>query len=130
MKGIKVLLYVILMSVLGLGVAMFVTNPDQAKYDEYAAKQLSAYMKDNLCKKADGLEESCNNLLRDNEAEIKTFISEHTERENYGVVSLYKTDLSVDGFVPFFLRSFVPEYHFETVGVFGSFHTYESKEKK
>jgi Domain of unknown function (DUF4359) len=114
----------------GLGVAMAVTNPSQASYEEYATQQLAVYLKDNTCADAGELLRGvCNQLLNENQSEIKALISANTERQNFGVVSVYKTDLALGESLPSFLRNAVPSYHFETVGVLSSFHVVKAKKE-
>lgn len=123
-------LYLVSMALVGLGAAMAVTNPSQASYEEYATQQLAAYLRDNTCADAgELLKDGCNKLLNENQSEIKGLISANTQRQNFGVVSLYKTDLSVGELLPSFLGKLVPSYHFETVGVFSSFHVVEAKKQ-
>jgi Domain of unknown function (DUF4359) len=123
-------LYLVGLVLVGLGVTMAVTNPSQASYEEYATQQLSAYLKDNTCADAgELLRAGCNQLLNENQSEIQQLISANTERQNFGVVSVYKTDLSVGELLPSFLRSAVPSYHFETVGVLNGFHVVKAKKK-
>jgi hypothetical protein len=128
MKNLKVGAYLTGMALLGLGVAMAVTNPDQDVYDDYAAQQLTQYLKENVCAKSNAaLQSPCDSLLKDNQAQIKKLISNHTERQNFLVLSVYKTDLSIGKLLPSFLGGLLPSYHFETVGAFRSFHIYEAK---
>jgi Domain of unknown function (DUF4359) len=123
-------LYLVGMALVGLGVAMVVTNPNQASYEEYATRQLAAYLRENTCADAgELLKDGCNQLLSENQSEIKELISANTQRQNFGVVSLYKTDLSVGELLPSFLKNLVPSYHFETVGVFGNFRVVEAKKQ-
>lgn len=123
-------LFLVGMALVGLGVAMAVTNPSQASYEEYATRQLAAYLRENTCADAgELLKDGCNQLLNENQSEIKELISANTQRQNFGVVSLYKTDLSVGKLLPSFLDNLVPSYHFETVGVFSSFHIVEAKKQ-
>jgi Domain of unknown function (DUF4359) len=130
MKTLKVGVFLFGMVLVGVGVAMAVTNPDQTGYEEYATQKLTQYLRDNTCAKAgDSLEDPCNQLIDQNQAEIKEFITANTERENFGVLSLYKTDLSLSPILPPFVSALVPSYHFETVGVFSSFYTYEAARK-
>jgi hypothetical protein len=124
-------LYLVGMALVGLGVAMAVTNPSQANYEEYATQQLAAYLRENTCADAgELLKDGCNQLLNENQSEIKELISANTQRQNFGVVSLYKTDLSVGELLPSFLKNLVPSYHFETVGVFGNFRVVEAKKQQ
>jgi hypothetical protein len=123
-------LYWVSLVLVGLGVAMAVTNPNQASYEAYATEQLSAYLKDNTCADAGELLKGvCNQLLNENQSEIRELVAANTERQNFGVVSLYKTDLSVGELLPSFLRSAVPSYRFETVGVLNGFHVVKAKKE-
>jgi hypothetical protein len=124
-------LYLVGMALVGLGAAMVITNPSQASYEEYATQQLAAYLRDNTCADAgELLKDGCSKLLNENQSEIKELISANTQRQNFGVVSFYKTDLSVGELLPSFLKNLVPSYHFETVGVFSSFHIVEAKKQQ
>jgi hypothetical protein len=123
-------LYLLGLVLAGLGVAMAVTNPGQDSYEEYATQQLTTYLRDNTCADAgELLRAGCNQLLNENQSEIQELIAANTERQNFGVVSLYKTDLSVGELLPSFLRSAVPSYRFETVGVLSSFHVVKAKKE-
>jgi Domain of unknown function (DUF4359) len=118
------------MALVGLGVAMAVTNPSPASYEEYATQQLAAYLRDNTCAEAgELLREGCNKLLNENQSELKQLIATNTVRQNFGIVSIYKTDLSVGELLPSFLQKLVPSYHFETVGVLSGFHVVEAKKQ-
>jgi Domain of unknown function (DUF4359) len=123
-------LFLVSMALVGVGVAMAVTNPSQASYEEYATRQLAAYLRDNTCADAGELLKSgCKQLLNENQSEIKELISANTQRQNYGVVSFYQTDLSVGKLLPSFLGNLVPSYHFKTVGVFNTFQILEAKKQ-
>jgi hypothetical protein len=123
-------IYLFSMALVGLGVAMAVTNPSQAGYEAYATQKLTQYLRDNTCAEAGKvLEDSCNKLIRENQSEIKDIIASNTQRENFWVVSVYKTDLSVGQLLPSFLSGLVPSYHFETVGLFSNFHIVEAKKQ-
>ena len=123
-------LFLVSMALVGVGVAMAVTNPSQASYEEYATQQLAVYLRDNTCADAgELLKDGCNQLLNENQSEIKELISANTQRQNFGVVSLYQTDLSVGKLLPSFLDNLVPSYHFKTVGVFNNFQILEAKKQ-
>lgn len=126
MKGLKIGVYLLGIMVIGLGVAMSLTNPNQTAYDKFATQQLTQYLKKNACSEAPKvlgifLGDECESLLDKNQDDIKTFISKHTERQNYLILSVYQTDLALQDFGPL-----LPSYHFETIGVFGNFYIYEA----
>jgi len=125
MKGLQVGVYLVGAVLLGVGVAMGITNPNQESYDQYATRQLTTYLKENACTKPSGtfsnfLREQCGILLERNQDAIRRLISENTKRQNFVVLSIYKTDLAIPE-----LASVLPSYHFESVGVFQTFHTYK-----
>lgn len=126
MKNLRGLAYIIGVSLLGVGVATIVTNPDQAGYERYAAQRLTVYLQENACAKAGILEDTCESALRDNQDQLRQFISTNTERHNYGLWSIYETNLSPDDILPSAVSGLLPSYHFETVGVFSSFYTYKA----
>ncbi|HEY9646019.1 MAG TPA: DUF4359 domain-containing protein [Chroococcidiopsis sp.] len=134
MSGLKVFIVLTAAAIAGVGVAMAVTNPGQAAYETYATAKLTAYLKENACAKApkllgNVLQEECIALLDKNQDELRQFIVEGTERQNYIVVSIYKTDLSPDRILPPIVSDLVPAYHAETVGVFQQFLTIKVQER-
>jgi hypothetical protein len=126
MKGIKIGASIVGLALVGVGVALALTNPGQAAYDDYATAELTAYLEENACSKAPSflgnlLQVQCAELLEDNQDEIKQLISESTQRQNFLILSIYKTNLSVS--------SLLPAYEFETVGVFQDFYTYKARQR-
>jgi hypothetical protein len=117
------------MALLGLGGAMALTNPTQAGYEAYATAKLTEYLSQNTCAEAGMLKDGCNQLIRENQSEIKEIIAANTQRENFLFLSRYSTELSVSELLPPFLSGLVPSYHFETVGIFNGFHVVEAKKR-
>ncbi|GAB4227498.1 MAG: hypothetical protein Kow00121_56240 [Elainellaceae cyanobacterium] len=128
MKRLHGYAYILGASLLGIGVATIVTNPDQDSYEAYASQRLSIYLQDNVCNRASILESTCESALRDNQPQIQQFITQGTERQNYLFWSVYRTNLSVDELLPSVVQGLVPSYHFETVGIFSSFYTYRAEQ--
>jgi hypothetical protein len=75
----------------------------------------------------DVLQEQCVSILQNNQAEIRQIVASNTERQNFLVLSIYKTDLSAEQFIPPVISASVPAYHFETVGVFNRFIIYQAE---
>jgi hypothetical protein len=126
MKSLKIGGYVIGGILVGLAAAMAVTNPGQAAYEDYAAKQLTAYLKSNACTQAPNvlgnlLQNQCAQLLDKNQSQIRRLIANGTDRQNFLFLSIYKTDLSIS--------QLLPSYHFETVGAFQTLHTYKAERR-
>ncbi|MBW4576694.1 MAG: DUF4359 domain-containing protein [Aphanothece sp. CMT-3BRIN-NPC111] len=130
MKGLQVITVVGGIALVGLGVAMTLTNPGQDVYEEYAAQLLTEYLQENICPKApailgNSLQGQCRSLVDSSQSEIKQLISQGTQRQNFIVFSLYKTDLSINKVVPFLPSNLLPSYHAETVGALENFYTYQ-----
>jgi Domain of unknown function (DUF4359) len=134
MKASRVILALIGMIIVGGGVAAAVTNPSQAAYDEFAAEQLTQYLKDNVCTKSEGIlsliQGQCSSIIEDNRGTLQKIISSNTERQNFLVLSVYKTDLSTEQYLPDILSNSIPSYHFETVGVLQNFYIYKTEENQ
>jgi hypothetical protein len=114
---------------LGLAGLMALTNPSQEAYDEFAVQRLSEVLKSEGCQKLPfGLTKQCPTWINDNQAEIKEFVAQNTQRQNFIFFSFYTTDLSVQSILPSlpFLPT-LPSYHFETIGAFQNFYVYQAK---
>lgn len=135
MKVVKVISFLVIMAIAGVGVAMAVTNPGQDAYEDYAVEQLSDQLNERVCSDAPTfLSSACESVLEDNQNWIRTLVTNGTQRRNFIFVSLYTTELSTDDVItqvlpPGFSVSVdnLPSYHFETVGVFRQFYTYKAE---
>lgn len=108
----------------GIGGAMVATNPDPANYEKFATREVSQYLKQQVCPKAPkvlGFQEQCPTFVDANQPQIEKIISEGTQQQNFLFFSIYKTDLSVS--------SLLPTYHFETIGIFQNFHVYKAQRR-
>lgn len=115
-----------------LGTVLGLTNPNQEAYEQYAVEQLSIYLKDEVCKQAptklgflrldsEIVQRQCRSLVDTGRPQIQGIISETTERQNWLLFSIYRTDLDIN--------SLLPAYEFETLGVFQKFYTYQAKQQ-
>lgn len=112
----------------GLGAAMAITNPSPSDYQSFAVEHLTAYLKENACKKLpQELGEFGQRLCQawggtaidTGRPQLQQIIANQTERHNFIFLSVYRTKLA---FGPF------PAYEFETLGVLQQFYTYRSEE--
>lgn len=113
-------------AIAGLGVVMALTNPNQSTYEQYAAEQLTEYIKDEVCQDAPKflgnlLQHNCDQLIESSSPALQKIISTNTQRKNLIFFSVYITDLSVS--------SSIPAYHFESVGVLQKFYTYTAEKR-
>jgi Domain of unknown function (DUF4359) len=109
-----------------LGVTMAWTNPGQVEYEEYGVQRLTQYLKQDVCKKTSKFLETfihtkCEEMVDSANPQIKQILSATTERQNFILFSVYRTDLK--------LSSWIPAYRFETVGAFNNFYTYTAEEQ-
>jgi hypothetical protein len=129
-KSLKVGVYLFGMALVGLGVAMAATNPGRDAYEQYATKKLSQYLREEVCPQAgETFRSPCNSLVKDNQDQIQKIISENTQRDNFFLWSIYKTDLSLSPLLPPLLGNLLPSYHFETAGVFSGFYIYRTQRR-
>ena len=134
MKGLQVLTAIAGVALVGVGAAMALTNPDQDTYEEYAVEQLTDYLQRDICPKApsilgNSLQSQCNSIIQSNQSQIKQLISKSTQRQNFILLSIYKTDLSISTIAPFLPANVLPGYHFETVGAIDNFYTYQARSR-
>ena len=132
MKKFQVSAYLAAMGLVGLAVAMAATNPSQEAYNQYAARRIAQYLQEKECVKIeDTYRDLCQLLEREQgQALLNRLVAENTERQNYGLLSLYKTNLSTRDVLPSFLSGFLSlpslSYRFESVGLFSKFQTYKA----
>ena len=99
------------------GSILVITNPGQGNYEEYASKQLNIYLKEDVCPGiTKELRNPCRILVDFARPQLESAIANQTQRQNFLLFSVYQTDLSIP--------SALPDYHFETLGIFDQFYTY------
>lgn len=126
MKSSKILAYIGVVALVGLGVVMATTNPSQDNYEKFAVLQLTDYLKKDVCQKApkvfgNFLQRNCSVLVDSSRPQMQQIIAQTTQKQNFLFFSIYRTDLSIN--------PFIPTYHFETVGVFQNFYIYAAEEQ-
>ena len=125
MKSLKPLASISLFVLVGLVTAMAITNPDSSTYEEYAVEQLTTYLKTDACsqvpKAFETLVQNCSSLIDSNRPQIKQIVVRSTQRQNFILFSIYRTNLSI--------TSVVPLYRFQTVGIMQNFYTYSAKQQ-
>lgn len=133
MKPLKITFALLVAAIAGVGITMVATNPKPDAYEDYATKQLTRYLKregDELCDKVDVPDflddivgsqcpQLINSLLKNNQDELRAIIVRGTQRQNYGVLSIYRTRLEIS--------SALPGYEVESVGVFRRFYIYKAE---
>jgi Domain of unknown function (DUF4359) len=127
MRVLTIIGYAGAVGLAAVGVAMAKTNPSQPKYEEYAVQQLTGYVKSNVCIKTLNILENfkihvdCDKLVDSANPQIRDLIAANTEKQDFIVFSIYRTELKLDSLIP------IPAYKFETVGAFDNFYTYSAE---
>lgn len=112
----------IIIGVLGAGLAM--TNPGRGAYENYAVEQLTLYLNENLCQELPEqlrqFSQQCQSLgdtlLETARPQLRQLLDSNTDRENYLLFSIYRTELA--------LPPMVAGYEFETLGILNQFYIY------
>jgi hypothetical protein len=122
-------------ALIGAIAAMALTNPTEDKYEEYAINKLNE-SREILCPQTAKIlgqtiptHQECQALIAANRPALDLTIATTTQRQNLFLFSIYRTDLSANKVVPILPDRLIPGYHFETIGVFGNFFTYEIEER-
>lgn len=128
MKSSQIFLGIVGLVVLGSAGLMALTNPDETAFGEFALQQV----KTQGCKEVPQIiREQCPQFVQDNQSQVKKLITQSTKRENYGLFSIYRTNLSTRSIVPnlpIFLD--LPAFQLETVGMFGKFYIYQAEQRR
>lgn len=103
------------------GIALALTNPGQAAYDEFATQKITDFVLQDVCQTPQSgalpdilgsvLSEGCRAIATSRRAEIKSFVANNTQRQNFILFSLYTTEL--------------PTRSVKTVGIFNQFFIYQ-----
>ena len=105
----------------GVGAIMAATNPQPDAYEAFATEALVDYGGKKLCPRVPFLGQTqCQSLLKSNQSEIRRFVSQGTQRQDFVLFSIYKTDLSI--------HPMLPSYEFATIGAFQKFYVYKAKQ--
>ena len=132
MKSLKIITALGGTALVVLGVGLAWTNPGKESYEEYAVEKLSTYLKDEVCTQTpkqleflnpdpEFLKRQCQSLVDTGRPQIQQIIEQQTERQNWVIFSIYRTDINIS--------PLLPAYHFETVGVLQQFLTYQAQQQ-
>lgn len=123
---------------LGGGGFLAVTNPTPEVYEEFAVDRLEEYARQELCEGNDSgggglsglLSGSCDSLVSLGREPARQLVIRQTERQNYGLFSIYISDLNANEYLPVdLIGKRLPTFHVESVGIAGQFIIYNFKEK-
>lgn len=118
MNGLKIVVSIAAVGVLGLGVGMVIANPSPAAYHQYAATKLTEYLNHVACEKVPMGKKPCLSLVQSLQPQIFQLVSQNTERYNFFLFSIYKTKFDLP---------LLPTYQFETLGALQNFYIYKQE---
>jgi hypothetical protein len=126
MKPLTMLICVSAASISIIGSILTQTNPNQNKYEEYALDKVKTYLKTDVCNKTPSFLEklitvNCEEMLQSAMPHLKELITTTTNRQDYLIFSIYRTEIKLD--------SVIPGYKFETVGALNQFYTFNAEQK-
>jgi hypothetical protein len=108
------------------------TNPGPVDFEEFAAERLTRLVSDELCSE-DGLPmlmrlviHDCPELVRSQRRVLGRLAVEHTLRRNFGIFSLYSTELGGQQLLPDWR---LPRYEAVTLAVAGRFLLLQAHEQ-
>lgn len=122
---------------LGGAVVLGVTNPSMNDYAGFATERALTYLEQDACTKklpliGNSFQDECVRTVKtpDFRENVYQLMLENTDRQNYGLFSLYKTDLSVQSIIPFLPNQVLPRYQAESIGILKLFRTYKTQENE
>lgn len=120
----------------GLGVGMALTNPSPEEYEAFAVEQLKEIIKEEGCDKlpqeltggieipeslGNILQNQCPNILEKASPILRQIIASNTQRQNFVVLSIYRTDFSRNP-----VAGYLPADQFATLAGFKRFYIYNA----
>lgn len=108
-----------------------VTNPSPEQYADFAAQKAVNYLETEICTASlpivgNSFQDECVKTIQ-SPAQVRSLMLENTQRQNYILFSIYKTDLNIQDLVPFLPGNLLPQYQAESLGILTFFHTFTTK---
>jgi hypothetical protein len=106
---------------MGLSIGLTLTNPNRTAYETYATEQITELAKEQcdrvLIEYEGSLQSPCRMAIEVFKPELRPLIAAHTRRQNWYLVSIYRSEIAIPG-VKF-------NVVVESVGVLNNFYTYQ-----
>ena len=137
MGQLKTIAIAVGMGLLGGGGFLAITNPKPEVYEEFAVDRLEEYARQELCENNNGggglgglLAGSCESLVAIGREPARQLVIRQTEHQNYGLFSIYVSDLNANEYLPVdLIGKRLPVFHVESVGIAGRFIIYNFREE-
>jgi hypothetical protein len=102
-SALKLTQWLVITVVVGAGAVLALTNPKQEAYTTFATQTVSRFLVKDLCRANDRspklldslFKDGCQVFMRRGEAEIRTFVTHNTERQDFILFSLYTTEFPI-----------------------------------
>ncbi len=78
--------------VLGL---LALSNPDRRYYELYVTETLSDYLIDRVCARIPDFSDICREFTIEHEDDLRAIVRDRTKRSNFGLFSLYYTEIEL-----------------------------------
>jgi len=103
----------IAVGILGL---LALSNPSRDYYEIYVTDTLSDYLLDRVCARFPDFSEICREFTIEHEEDLREIVRDRTDRTNFGLFSLYHTEIELP---------VLPPIEIHAVGVLARFFPYE-----
>lgn len=118
----------------GLIVLLVATNPGPKAFERFSVAAASTYLKREVCDQplpffGPGMQAQCRSFIEHNQPLIAQLLRESTTRQNYGLFSIYATDLNPEQIFPVLPAGMLPHYQVETMGILRDFHILEARKR-
>ncbi|MEC4852602.1 MAG: DUF4359 domain-containing protein, partial [Jaaginema sp. PMC 1079.18] len=128
MKNLPITLGIASFIIFVLG-SMIIANPTNDDYQDFAARRLAEYLKENTCQQLPQdfgalILQHCQTVAKTmidiGRPQLKEFIGTTTQKHNFLFFTIYETTIKLD--------KSMPTYEFETLGILQNFYLYSIEE--
>lgn len=118
-----------------LAALLVATNPGPQAFERFAVASASTYLKQEVCSQplpflGPAMQQQCHRFIDHNQPLIAQILRENTRRQNYGLFSIYATDLNPERIFPVLPANLLPRYEVKTMGVLRDFHILEARSRR
>ncbi len=113
---------------------LFCTNPSVDTYQAFVTAEAKDYLVDDACPRplpfiGNSLRDECTDFLRSERSTpvIQGMIARSSDRHNFGVFSLYSTELDMETLMPALPRGLLPSYRIDAIGLGNQFMVYSAQ---
>lgn len=132
--GSKGLRYGGLALYLGIGGVLFCTNPSLEQYQSFATAEAKDYLVEDACTRplpliGSSLRDECTDFIQSDRSTpiLQGLIARSSDRRNFGLFSLYRTELDLETLMPALPRGLVPSYRLDALGLGNHFLLYSAQ---